>query len=76
MGEASEPDMATHHRTTLLKAKAVANGVAGGGVGSAPHENGHLLEHTDTIEEIPMDTSPGDRGEFCCRNVRMGVSWM
>ncbi|XP_063839916.1 phospholipid-transporting ATPase ABCA3-like isoform X2 [Scylla paramamosain] len=64
VGEASEPDLVTQHRTTLLKAKAVANGVAGGGVRSAPHENGHLLEHADTIEEIPIDTSPGDQGRL------------
>lgn len=64
VGEAVEPDLMSHlHRSTPFKAKGMANGVAGAGVGGAPHENGFLLAHTDTIEEIPMDASPRDEGE-------------
>lgn len=31
-----------------------------------PHENGLLLAHSDTIEEITMDASPRGNGEWAC----------
>ncbi|KAG0722166.1 ATP-binding cassette sub-family A member 3 [Chionoecetes opilio] len=72
VGESVEPDLMSHlHRSTPLKAKGMANGVvAGGGAGGAtPHENGLLLAHVDTIEEIPMEVSPkhdGECGKLVC----------
>ena len=59
------------HRSTPFKAKGMANGVAGAGVGP-PHENGFLLAHTNTIEEIPMDVSPRHQGE--CRQGLLGLA--
>lgn len=51
------------HRSTPFKAKGMGNGVAGGPVAGGPQENGLLLAHSDTIEEITIDASPRGNGE-------------